>query len=159
MLNGSYVCFSSERTSPVFSSCLWTVWLKLDSCWVCFLLACILPASRTKQWSVPMYVKVHLGVGLESQSALYFSQSKCCAMSCFLELNELRSLVVCKPVSSLGKAGELSAGWCGSEDSAQTGCWKPLPERHAPPAGLCVSLSVECCILRPRKESKFLIWK
>lgn len=45
----------------------------------------------------------------------------------YVELNELPSPVICKPVSNLRKAGGEDAGWCGSRDSAQTGHWKPLP--------------------------------
>lgn len=41
----------------------------------------------------------------------------------YVELIELRSHVVWKLVSGLRKAeGESFAGWCGSDDTAQTGC-------------------------------------
>lgn len=41
----------------------------------------------------------------------------------FVELNDLPSHVEWKLVRSLRKMeGELFAGWCGSEDRAQTGC-------------------------------------
>lgn len=53
----------------------------------------------------------------------FLVQMLCCVSVAYVEINELISHVVWELVSSLRKTkGEPFAGWCGSEDGAQTGC-------------------------------------